>query len=450
MSNTFSNKNDDGKMERWFLRLILSEKDQPLPNVVDIGTNTLTIQYCLYNKDEFHEKIPDSIIIDNVPSLEKNTIEFPFEGGWSWTVTGGDTKLPDTMISMEEFQNAYCLIVWADPVGSAAFWDAGQKCWKGVLRIIDILSFSVPDEKEGDNINHIIEVRLNIAQGVISYFIDLVQTYSSNHYKELKEIHDGIADNKMNFLGRLGVMGPSLGSNDTCFEAGGIDNYESLRSNKFHADLYDYQYYEEQREKVFGQDGNCIEILPVIPYSSYNNGSGGVYHTKYYSNKVEWNQSGSTISIYDFKTPIKKLYAEMIRIGNDGRIYSNEGFSNINWGIIGRQLELEKGDMNYIAALDPFSSNEPHDVLATDVGFEIADVIVDNNGGFPAKLDRHSLFLLVLKALRENDYFTYLGAECAKSFGKIRYAEICGKIKNKSEQERISDLMNWKAKSLGK
>lgn len=49
----------------------------------------------------------------------------------------------------------------------------------------------------------------------------------------------------------------------------------------------------------------------------------------------------SNISIYDFKSPIKQLYAEMIRIGNDGRIYSNEGFSNLNWGLLENNSNLQ-------------------------------------------------------------------------------------------------------------
>lgn len=306
------------------------------------------------------------------------------------------------------------------------------------------------EETNNNNVNHVIEARINIAQSVISYFIDLVQEFSMDNYKELKDIHDDLAQGKLSALGKLGVMGPSLGINDTCFEAGAIDNFEAVRHNKFGfgVDLYDYQYYEEQRKKVFGPEGNCIEFSSGIPYASHNNTGGNVSHTKYYNNKVEWNQNGSAISIYDFKTPIKKLYAEMIRIGNDGRIYSNEGFSNINWGVIGRQLNLKKGDANYFAALDPFSSNEPHDDSATDIGYEIADTLTDEFSDIPAKLDRHAIFLLVLKSLTENDYFTYLGAECSKTFGKLRYSQICNSIKNKTEEERISYLNEFKEQWL--
>ncbi|HCM1955143.1 TPA: hypothetical protein N3A08_004255 [Salmonella enterica subsp. salamae serovar 9,46:z4,z24:z39:z42] len=93
----------------------------------------------------------------------------------------------------------------------------------------------------------------------------------------------------------------------------------------------------------------------------------------------------------------------MIRIGNDGRIYSNEGFSNINWGIVGRQLELEKGKANFYAALDPRSSNDAHDEKATNTGYEMVEkAALDKK--FPVKLDRKILFSLTLKALLTDGY----------------------------------------------
>ncbi|ELI0424158.1 hypothetical protein Q8V11_000807 [Salmonella enterica] len=450
MSNTFSRKNNAGELERWFLKISISKGQQPLPNMTDIGINSLQVNYCLWSKKEYDEQFPVPLKIDKIYNLEKNTKLYPSEGAFPWVISAEESNPWKVQISEEEFDNANYLMVWAGPIGSAAFFDSDSSYWKGVLRINISSSKKVEEENNSNNINHIIEVNLNIAQSVISYFIDLVQEFSTNNYKELKKIHDDLAQGQLSALGKLGVMGPSLERNDDCLDAGKIDNFEAFRHNKFGfgVDLYDYQYYEEQRRKVFGPDGNCIDISSDIPYTSYSDINGGFSHTKYYNNTVGWNQSGSAISIYDFKTPIKKLYAEMIRIGNDGRIYSNEGFSNINWGIIGRQLNLEKGDTNYFATLDPFSSNEPHDELATDIGYEIADTVADEFSEFPAVLDRRAVFLLVLKSIRENDYFTYLGAECAKTLGRVRYSEICNSIKNKSEKERISYLMEWKDKWL--
>lgn len=443
MSDTFSEKNNAGELERWFLKIILSKGDQPLPNVADINKNILHINYCLWSKKEYDEQFSVPLKINKIYNLERNTKPYPSEGSFPWTISD-ETQSWKIQISKEEFENANYLMIWANPIGSAAFFDSDSNYWKGVLRVnISSLGKVVEEENNSNDINHVIMANLSIAQSVISYFLDLVQEFSTNNYKELKDIHDKLKDihdkftgGNLNALGKLGVMGPSIGRNDTCFKAGGIDNFESIKHNKFGfgVDLYDYQYYEEQRRKVFGPDGNCLEPSPNAPYVS---------HTKYYDNAVEWNQSGSAISIYDFKTPIKKLYAEMFRIGNDGRIYSNEGFSNINWGIIGRQLELEKEDANYFATQDPTSSNEPHDEYSTAVGYEIADTVTNGISEFPANLDRHAVFSLVLKFISENDYFTYLGAECAKLVGRIRYHEICSKIKNKNEKERAYYLKQW-------
>ncbi|AXC86785.1 hypothetical protein HB464_002448 [Salmonella enterica subsp. salamae] len=406
MWNIFSNITEDNELEQWKIRIKIDKGKQPLPNITDIGTETLIIGYCLWNQTEYDEKLSVAPIIDDIPSLRKNTIVFPREGAFAWSILNNGSFLWESKITKKEFETAYCFMVWADPIGSAAFFD-DSNYWKGVLRIEDN-SLVKHDEKGNGYINHIIEINLNIAQGVISYFIDLVEKFSTGSFDELKLIHDEVKGGNIDALGKLGVMGPSLGDNDTCIMAGAIDAYEygNRVTTGRKEDLYDFNYYNEQRKIAFNSEDGCINEHP-----DYNNPDHTTVFSPYAAMKVKWGQSN--ISIYDFKTPIKQLYAEMIRIGNDGRIYSNEGFSNINWGIVGRQLELEKGKANFYAALDPRSSNDAHDEKATNTGYEMVEkAALDKK--FPVKLDRKILFSLTLKALRENDLFTCLGAEMYK------------------------------------
>ncbi|WP_312817378.1 hypothetical protein [Atlantibacter subterraneus] len=411
MSNIYSNITNDGKLEKWIIKLTISKGDQPLPKSYDIGTDALTISYCLWDESTYNEKLSILPKIYDIPSLIKNSISFPCHGTLLCSVS--ENPIVRMMeITKEEFNKSYCLIIWADPIGSTAFLDDNDKRWKGVLKKNKVSLFKKDDEGDG-YINHIIELNLKMAQGVISYFIDLVEEFSTGSFDELRLIHDEIMKGNMDALGKLGVMGPSLGDNDTCIMAGAIDIYEygnRLKTGR-KEDLYDFNYYNEQRKIAFKSDDGCLN-----EHQDYNNPDHTTAFSPTSSMQVKWGQSN--ISIYDFKTPIKQLYAEMIRIGNDGRIYSNEGFSNINWGIIGRQLEFEKGKANFYAALDPRSNNDLHDEKATNIGYEMAEkAALDKN--FPVKLDRKSLFSLTLKALRENDLFTCLGAEMYKEKQRI-------------------------------
>ncbi|EDW4474245.1 hypothetical protein ZC59_004478, partial [Salmonella enterica subsp. salamae] len=58
MSNTFSRKNNAGELERWFLKISISKGQQPLPNMTDIGINSLQVNYCLWSKKEYDEQFP--------------------------------------------------------------------------------------------------------------------------------------------------------------------------------------------------------------------------------------------------------------------------------------------------------------------------------------------------------------------------------------------------------
>ena len=104
-----------------------------------------------------------------------------------------------------------------------------------------------------------------------------------------------------------------------------------------------------------------------------------------------------------------------MRIGNDSRIYSNEGFSNLNWGIIGYQLEVGPDRMIRYAHMDIFSGDQTHDDAATRDGQKAAENAANTSTGgattYPRKLDRRALFLFTVNAISTNDLYTYVGVE---------------------------------------
>lgn len=213
--------------------------------------------------------------------------------------------------------------------------------------------------------------------------MDLVEEYTTPNFTALKEIHDSYKEGERNALGKLGVMGPSIGQNNTIYYKVRNDSADVFVGGKG-IDLYDGDYWIAKSR-----------------------------HAKDPSN-IKWGETN--ISIYDFKAPIKKLYAEIMRIGNDGRIYSNEGFSNLNWGIVGYQLELGPERMIEFAHMDPSSGNQDHDDSATRDGQragESASVPQSNDptipDEFPRPIDRRKLFLFITKVLSENDLYTTLG-----------------------------------------
>ncbi|RJT43005.1 hypothetical protein [Rahnella woolbedingensis] len=379
MGNIFS-KDSNGVLERWVLKLELDDGKQPSPNIEDFGRKLIIINYCLYTESQ-HKVIfsvpPD---IKFIEPMEKNSIMFDSEGGLPWQVLAQCSMPLEFPITKKEYEKAYSLVVWADPFGSAAFFGGGY--WKGVLIIKEISKFKT-EEIVGNTKKNIINIKLQVAQSVISYFIDLVEKYTTSTLPELKEIHDAYKNGDKSVLGKLGVMAPTIDKNNTVFYRR-ANNTAEFFIGDWGTDLYDGDYWIDESLKA-----------------------------KDPSN-IEWGDSN--ISIYDFKAPIKKLYAEMIRIGNDGRIYSNEGFSNLNWGIVGYQLELGSDRMIEFAHMDPSSGNQDHDDAATRDGQragESAGISQKNHTDLPAEfpraLDRRKLFLFITKVLSENDLYTTLG-----------------------------------------
>ncbi|MFU2318337.1 hypothetical protein [Rahnella sp. PCH160] len=305
---------------------------------------------------------------------------FDSQGGLAWQIAEQFTNPLEFPITKKQYEEAYSLVIWADPFGSAAFFGNGY--WKGV-QILEGLSIHKTEKTIGSNKTNIISIKLKVAQSVISYFIDLVEKYTTSNLPELKKIHDAYKSGDKNALGKLGVMGPSIGQNDSIYKAYKNDSGEFFLGETG-IDLYDKDYWREERKRA-----------------------------KDHSD-IKWGDSN--ISIYDFKAPIKKLYSEVIRIGNDSRMYSNEGFSNLNWGIVGYQLELGPERMIEFAHMDPFSGNQDHDDAATRDGQRAGEIagetqsdVTENQKSFPRPLDRRKLFLFITKVLSENDLYTYLG-----------------------------------------
>ncbi|HDW7644619.1 TPA: hypothetical protein RM328_004500, partial [Escherichia coli] len=217
-----------------------------------------------------------------------------------------------------------------------------------------------------------------VSQSVISYFLDLVEKYTTPNFEPLQEMHDAIKNGDQSALGKLGVMGVSIGSNNNWIYATRNDSGEVFIGD-YGVDLYDKNYWISESKKAKN------------PFD------------------IKWGESN--ISIYDFKAPIDTLYGAMMRIGNDGRIYSNEGFSNLNWGIVGYQLEVGPDRMIKYAHMDISSGDQAHDDVATGDGQEAAESATINPSIFPAKLDRRKLFLFIVNAISTNDFYTHVGVD---------------------------------------
>ncbi|MBF7993931.1 hypothetical protein [Rahnella laticis] len=403
----FFSENKNGVMNRWFIRLELSTDNQPPPNVIDFGLKSILVNYALYNKKESNERLEFPIKLDSIDSLEKNSIMFDSKGGLPWQVNGQDTMSLEFPITKKEFEETYTVVIWADPFGSTAFYAEGY--WRGVVIIKKTDRFKI-EEVEGSTTKNIINIKLKIAQSVISYFIDLVEKYTSPNFPVLQRMHDALINGDRSVLGMLGVMAPSIGDNDNSLYATGINTAEVFYGEPG-VDLYDGYYWVFERVM-----------------------SGKLF-------TIEWGDCN--ISIYDFKAPIKKLYAEVMRIGNDGRLYSNEGFSNLNWGIVGYQLELGPERMIKFAHMDPSSENQDHDDAATRDGQsagEKASKQVDTRDSepekYPKEFDRRKLFLFITKVISENDLYTYLGV--------LKHKEDLRNYQGHEEIEKMQNYLNMK------
>ncbi|ASG89026.1 hypothetical protein DLR11_05695 [Salmonella enterica subsp. salamae] len=394
MGNIYSSKIGDIK-ECWVLKITLSAGEQPLPNVTDFGRATIGVNYCLYNESEHKKKLPVTPDLHHMETLEKNSVIFEGEGAQQWKVSAQSPMPFEFPLTKSEYDEAYSVVIWADPFASAAFFSKGN--WRGVL-IIDKIAEYKNDESDGMVNKHVIDITVKVAQSVISYFLDLVETYTTPNFKPLKDLHDAIKENNdVDAMGKLGVMGVSIGANNSLYYATKNDIGDGI-INPLDGDLYDKDYWISESKKA--KD----------------------------SSNVEWGESN--ISIYDFKAPINKLYGAMMRIGNDGRIYSNEGFSNLNWGIVGYQLEIGPDKMIEYAHMDITSGDQTHDDEATMDGQKGAEIAAKTSTEKPRALDRRALFLFTVNVISSNDLYTYVGVF------KYQYAK-----KLQIEKER---LMNGK------
>lgn len=394
MANIYSNKNGDIK-EYWSLKITLNAGEQPLPNIRDFGRPTIGLNYCLYNESEYKKKLPVKPKLSSIQTLEKNSVIFESEGAQQWNVSAQSPMPFEFPLTKSEYDDAYSLVIWADPFASAAFFWEGN--WRGVL-IIDNISQYKHDESDGIINKHVIDITVKVGQSVISYFLDLVETYTSPNFKPLKELHDAIKENNnTDAMGRLGVMGVSIGQNNSINYATRNNSGEKV-VDPFGEDLYDKDYWISESKKA--KD----------------------------SSDVKWGESN--ISIYDFKDPINSLYGSMVRIGNDGRIYSNEGFSNLNWGIVGYQLEVGPERMIKYAHMDLTSGDQTHDDAATRDGGKAAEIAANTSSDKPSALDRRALFLFIVNAISSNDLYTHVGVAKYQYAKKIQMEKANQKFMN--------------------
>ncbi|ECF3155282.1 hypothetical protein ACVUCS_003504 [Salmonella enterica subsp. enterica] len=393
MGNIYSSR-IGGIKECWILKITLNAGDQPLPNIVDFGRATIGINYRLYNESEHKKKLPVTPDLHHIETIEKNSVTFDGECAQQWKVSAQSPMPFEFPLTKSEYDEAYSVVIWADPFASAAFFREGN--WRGVL-IIDKISQYKHDESDGIANKHVIDITVKIAQSVISYFLDLVEKYSTPNFEPLKEIHDAIKRGDRDAIGKLGVLGVSIGSNNNFDYATRNDVGDGV-INPFDGDLYDKDYWISESKKTKKPDN------------------------------IKWGESD--ISRYDFKAPINKLYGAMMRIGNDGRIYSNEGFSNLNWGIVGYQLEVGSDKMIKYAHMDIFSGDQSHDDIATQDGQEAAEVAANTSSDKPRMLDRRALFLFITNAISSNDLYTHVGVAKYQYAKKIQIEKARQKFMN--------------------
>lgn len=374
---------------RWIVRVI-PEGIQPLPNTTDFGSDSITLQFCIYNKKEHDEKFSKPLSIDNVEGLSSNSILFDSDGQFIWKV-GNSDKL-EYPITKEEYNNAHCLIIWSDPFGSAAFKDGTYR--KGVFIT---KAFKKTAELKSRIMTHVIEVELQVIESVISFFIDLVIENSSGESEFLKGLCDGLNNNetRLKEFGKLGVISPSIGANNTKFLSI-INNsaekiYGTYYDSDTEVDLYDLDFwYDEYAKKKDGE--------------------------------LQWGDT--KISLYDFKEPIGQHYGAMLRIGNDAKIYSNEGFSNLDWGILSYQTGIGSDNAKMLANMDPSSRDEIQDDIATDEGYELAMDSASSNEK-PVFFDRRKLFLNTVKTIqRTGGYYTHLEVQIHNEKEKARKEKL--------------------------
>lgn len=129
--SVFFSENKNGVLERWFLNIDFHSGDQPLPNAIDFGMPSILINYALYNQDEAISNFQVKVNLEDISTLQKNSIMFDSQGGLPWPVSGQSTSPLEFPITQKEFDEAYAIAIWADPFGSAAFF--GEGYWKGVL-----------------------------------------------------------------------------------------------------------------------------------------------------------------------------------------------------------------------------------------------------------------------------------------------------------------------------
>lgn len=389
MENNFS-KIALSYLERWTLRVMPTAGTLP-PNTNDFGANSIMLHFCLYNEEEYNKKLSIPPAIRKIENLRANSIFFDSEGHFPWIV--GEAGKLEHPITKEEYDNAYSLIIWSEPLGSAAFQDGNFR--RGVLIKLELTR---KDEVVSNILNHVIEVELEITESVISYFIDLVMAYSSKKSEFLVGLCKDINNNatRAQAFGKLGVISPSIGENNTEWLAG--------RNNL--AELHYGTFYDS---------GNEIDLFDLdFWYSEYAHKEGDT---------LRWGES--EISRYDFKAPINQYYGTMFRIGNDAKIYSNEGLSNLDWGILSYQTGIGPDKAKIFANMDPKSRDEIQDDIATDEGYKLAiDSAIDSNK--PVSFDRRKLFMNTIKTIqRAGGYYTHLEVQ----------------LRNKKEEERDKKLL---------
>jgi len=285
----------------------------------------------------------------------------------SVTVSSGSIVLAFPLTDAQFNDPKPGLFIYCEPLGAAALrCTAIDKYKRGLLyEVRDLKKF----KSTSPTYNQAFVLNVEVFKSVVSHTVDRMQGFTHGNYSPIDEIRN--MEDREAATARLGA----LAVGDVApWKAQAGDIILSGRKNN-----YDYTYATNNPDKA-----GILDLKPDI---------------------------GTIDKQYQGLTPYKASqdYGDVVTIGNNGRLYSRDVFSNLNWGYVGNYAGFQADELNRLANLDPTSTAVPQDDLSTIRGHQIAkdaDDKMEGKGANVCLAPRPVIFRHLVSILDTDDRFT--------------------------------------------
>lgn len=308
---------------------------------------------------------------DLLASLEGRSVIIEGPEG-SEPVSSGGTATLQFELTEEEYSDPGVIFMWASPLGAVTLKAEGIGLPAGLLKVYDLAQYkkTTPMLTPGGGLAVVrtISFHVELFISVTSFTINHIINRNHGGDDFIDSIREGISNSNTREGAIADFGGISAPENQRTMLLGSVDLPDWAAHTA--ANVYD---------GTAGPDGNM--------YSPPPRGYDGAL---------------------DLKPEIRALFGNYNTVGNNGKIYRADVFSNTSWGYTGQYVGLTANELVRFQEMDPNSVSHAQDNITTPHGVIFNEVIGDP----PENSElRRQLFAVYVRFLDTYESWTAIWAE---------------------------------------